>query len=407
MNRIERDVKAFRVLTGIPVTLMDAQGQTQTQPDCACCQILSRMGESICDKMCKRAAEFAQNLGETYLFACQSGLFHAVVATGEDVFVLAGPFALGEAEPWQIPETIASRRFSPGEIREMSESFYRMPVLNTEAASELCVLLYDLFAMRDEQPADDAKRRAMQQQRIAEALQGRKQQGDIASRYPIEKEDELIRYVKEGDSRRADAVLNELLGYAFFASGTLDEIRGCTVELCALLSRAAIEGGAESGGAVQENRELMRLIWGAGSIEEVCYFMQEAVERFCESAFSRRRTGEQECVQRAIRYIHMHYAEPLSLSRMAGETHLSESYFSTLFKKGCGYGFREYLTKVRVDRARELLENTSMSVTEISEATGFDSQSYFSKVFRRSTGLAPSEYRERDRKTSATGLSFP
>ncbi len=397
MKRIERDIKAFQVLTGIPATLLDAQGCAHTPMNCACCQVLARAGENICEKLHRRAAEFTRNLGETYLFACQSGLFHAITPCGEGGFVLAGPFALGEAEPWQIPEVIGKTSISPGDLREMRESLLHMRALNTEEASELCVLLYDLFSGKDDLQPDDARRRATQQQRIAEALQSRKMQGAAASRYPIEKEDELIRYVREGDSRRADAVLNDLLGYAFFSSGTIEDVRACTAELCSLLSRAAIEGGAESAGAVQENRELLRSLWRAESIEDVCYFMQEAVERFCESAFSRRRTGEQECVQRAIRYIHMHFAEELTLTRLAQEAHLSESYFSTLFKKGCGYGFREYLAKVRVDRAKELLEKTNMGVTEIAEATGFDTQSYFSKVFRARTGLSPSDYRARSK----------
>lgn len=395
MKRTERDLKAFCVLTGIPAALLDAQGETTTPPTCACCQVLSRaMPEArLCEKLHQRAAQFAHNLGETYLFSCHSGLFHAVAPLSDGGYVLAGPFALGESEPWQIPETIAGMQLSLGDLREMREAQERMRVLNTEEASELCVLLYDLFSGKDDLAPDDARRRATQQQRIAEALQSHKQQ-DTVARYPIEKEDELMRYVREGDSRRADAVLNDLLGYAFFSSFTIEDVRVCTAELCALLSRAAIEGGAGSTEAVQQNRELMRLLWRAESIEDICYFMQEAVERFAETAFSRRRTGEQECVQRAIRYIHMHYSEPLTLARIADEAHLSESYFSTLFKKGCGYGFREYLSKVRVDRAKELLEKTNMGVTEISQATGFDSQSYFSKVFRLRTGLSPSEFRD-------------
>lgn len=396
MKRIERDMKALSVLTGIALTRLDADGRAQGLSACTCCQILERAmpGRRLCEELHRKAAEFSRSLGESYLFGCHSGLFHAICPAAEGGYVLAGPFALGESEPWQVPEEIDGVRLEMGDLRQMREAQQRMPSLDTKAAGEMCILMYDLFAGADEAAPDDARRRAMQQQRIAEALQGHKQQGSRAMRYPIEKEDELMRYVREGDSRRADAVLNDLLGYAFFSSFSIEDVRVCTAELCALLSRAAIEGGAGSDEALSRNRELMRLLWRAESIEDICYFMQEAVEHFSEIAFSRRRTGEQECVQRAIRYIHMHYAEPLTLSRMAQEAHLSESYFSTLFKKGSGYGFREYLCKVRVDRAKELLEKTAMGVTEISESVGFDSQSYFSKVFHRREGLSPSEYRE-------------
>ncbi|MDO4739289.1 MAG: helix-turn-helix domain-containing protein [Eubacteriales bacterium] len=393
MKRSERDARALQALTGIPTSLLDEQGCGQA--GCACCQVLSRVmpEKRLCEKLHQKAAEFSRSLGETYLFLCHSGLFHAVCPCAEGGFVLAGPFGLGESEPWQIPERIDGTPLGPGDVREMREAQGRMRSLEPKEAGELCTLLYDLFSGKDDSSPDDARRRALQQQRIAEALQAHKQQENSVMRYPIEKEDELMRYVREGDSRRADAVLNDLLGYAFFSSFTVEDVRVCTAELCAMLSRAAIEGGAGSDEAIAQNRSLMRSLWQAESIEDICYFMQEAVERFSETAFSRRRTGEQECVQRAIRYIHMHYSEPLTLSRLAQEAHLSESYFSTLFKKGCGYGFREYLAKVRVDRAMELLEKTNLGVTEIAQATGFDSQSYFSKVFRQRRGLSPSEYR--------------
>ena len=73
--------------------------------------------------------------------------------------------------------------------------------------------------------------------------------------------------------------------------------------------------------------------------------------------------------------------------------HLSESYFSSIFKKGCGASFREYLNAVRIDEARRLLDLNQQSVTEIALMVGFESQSYFSKVFRAVTGMSPKEYR--------------
>lgn len=395
MAKVQRDIRAFATLCSIPAVYMEPDGTTQSPVCCTCCKVLARLGEDICPQLHARAAQFAHSLGETYLFSCHAGLFHAITPSGEEGYVLTGPFGLDEADPWQIPDRIGHTEIAEGDLREMRESLLHMRILRTDEATELCVLLNDLFSDTDASESDDMHRRAAQQRRIAETIHRQKQREAYSARYPLEKEDALIRYVREGDSRRADAVLNELLGYAFFSSGSIEEIRACTAELCSLLSRTAIEGGAESAETVQENRELLRALWRAESIEDVCYIMQEAVERFCESAFSHRRTGEQECIQRAIRYIHLHYAEELTLADLAREAHLSTSYFSTLFKKKSGYGFREYLSKVRIDRARELLEKTGMGVTEIAEATGFDTQSYFSRVFHAHTGLSPSAYRER------------
>lgn len=396
-NRIESDMRSFSALTGVAMSRVGQDGacQYRSGAECACCRALTRLlpGERLCERLHARAGEFARDLGETYLFSCHSGLYHAAVPLPGGGTALAGPFWLGEADPSLIPDEFAGAAVDPEELRKMRESSANIRALNTEEAYALLTLLYDLFAGEAKDAPDDARTRSLQQRRIAEAVQSRKALEASGSPYPIEMERELIRYVREGDSDRADAVLNELLGYAFFSSANIEDIRACAAELCALLSRAAIEGGAESEGALQRNREFMRALWRAETVEDLCYCTQEAVERFCESAFARRRTGERECVQRAIRVIHMRYAEPLTLSDVAAEVHLSESYFSTLFKRGCGVGFREYLTAVRVDRAKELLEKSAQTVTEIAASTGFESQSYFSKVFRAATGLSPLAYR--------------
>ena len=98
-------------------------------------------------------------------------------------------------------------------------------------------------------------------------------------------------------------------------------------------------------------------------------------------------------IQQATRFIMIHFAEPLTLLDVAKSVHLSESYFSSMFKKGCGASFREYLNAVRVDEAKRLLDLGQQSVTEVALAVGFESQSYFSKVFRSVTGMTPKEYR--------------
>ena len=74
---------------------------------------------------------------------------------------------------------------------------------------------------------------------------------------------------------------------------------------------------------------------------------------------------------------------------VAREVHLSESYFSTLFKKRCGTSFTEYLNAVRIEESKRLLAQGDLNVTEAAVRVGFASQSYFSKVFRRVTGMSP------------------
>lgn len=107
-------------------------------------------------------------------------------------------------------------------------------------------------------------------------------------------------------------------------------------------------------------------------------------------------------VRRAQAYIRERYADPeLSLNDITSYLAVSTSYFSTLFKGGTGMTFLEYLTGVRMEKAREILTFTDLRSCEIAEKIGFSDPHYFSAAFKRATGLTPREYRERSRRETA------
>jgi AraC-like DNA-binding protein/CheY-like chemotaxis protein len=106
----------------------------------------------------------------------------------------------------------------------------------------------------------------------------------------------------------------------------------------------------------------------------------------------------------AISYIKMHWTEKISLERVARLCNLGRFQFSRIFKQERGTTFREYLIKYRIGKARELLGNPNISVTDVAFACGFGSVSDFSRMFRRYAGITPSKYRLDGRGYS---LTFP
>ena len=89
------------------------------------------------------------------------------------------------------------------------------------------------------------------------------------------------------------------------------------------------------------------------------------------------------------------YACELSSGILASRLGLTASYFCRKFKAGFGYVFSEYLCMYRIERSKELLKSSSIPVSEIAEAVGFSSFSYFSKMFKFYMKLTPSEYRKK------------
>lgn len=93
-------------------------------------------------------------------------------------------------------------------------------------------------------------------------------------------------------------------------------------------------------------------------------------------------------------YIDAHYSEDISTETLANLMYVSVSYFCRFFKKVTGTTSAAYISELRIKKSFLLLENTDLSMAEISEKVGFDDPNYFSRVFRNVTGITPSEYRK-------------
>ncbi|MDY2700733.1 MAG: response regulator [Lachnospiraceae bacterium] len=116
-------------------------------------------------------------------------------------------------------------------------------------------------------------------------------------------------------------------------------------------------------------------------------------------ALFQRRTSEEDSpqeertIQGITRFLQEHLAEEVSLSVLAEEFHLNPQYISQLFKSEIGVNFLAYLTNIRMEHAKKLLLTTSLSIAEVSEQSGYGDYRVFTKVFKKTEGVTPSQYR--------------
>ena len=100
-----------------------------------------------------------------------------------------------------------------------------------------------------------------------------------------------------------------------------------------------------------------------------------------------------------LQYLHEHYQEKFSLSKMAGTLNLSRGECSRYFHRSLGITISEYLLRYRLSISMQMLRQETYSITEISMAAGFSSHSSYTEKFRKRTGMTPREYRKRSWET--------
>ncbi len=104
--------------------------------------------------------------------------------------------------------------------------------------------------------------------------------------------------------------------------------------------------------------------------------------------------AEPPIIHRAKEFIENHKSDPISLSEVARALNVSTFYFCKLFKKATGINFTEYLSRVRIEKAKNLLLNPNLRVSEIAYEVGFQSLTHFNRVFLRIVGKSPTSYRD-------------
>jgi two-component system response regulator YesN len=101
-------------------------------------------------------------------------------------------------------------------------------------------------------------------------------------------------------------------------------------------------------------------------------------------------------VTEAVKYIKGNYDKDISLQQVAGQVEISANYLCSLFKKELQISFIDYTNQIRIDKAKELLISTHLKTYEIARKVGFADESYFSRIFKRITGLRPYEFKKQN-----------
>lgn len=213
--------------------------------------------------------------------------------------------------------------------------------------------------------------------------------------YPVELEKALFAAVDRRD--KEDALTNAGDFFDWMAgnySDAIDDVKLKALEFVLWTEHLVYE----QGGSVYYFRSrsgYLPAIMAMDNLSELRTWFMGKIREACDNAESRKGEQSDSVIGRAARYIEEHYSDKdISLDEVSREVDVSPYYFSRLFKEETGENFIDYVTRIRIDKAKELLSGTDMSMKEICASIGYSDPNYFSRSFKKNVGVTPTEFKE-------------
>ncbi|HZG56231.1 response regulator [Paenibacillus sp.] len=212
-------------------------------------------------------------------------------------------------------------------------------------------------------------------------------------KYSLETERELLFAMRSGNREKSMALLEQLIGDLFGSSYHKPEyVRSVCQELAFMMYRVLLEQLSDTRLSELEHR-LREGRNGELSMQELRELLVDLCRQGCEWMEKERVSESKQVIRQAIAYIQSNLGKALTVEICAKQVNLSIGYFSNLFKKVTGTTFQQYVTQERIERAKVMLVE-NYQVQEIAEELSYEHRRYFSEVFKKQTGMTPSEFKE-------------
>jgi len=411
-DKFERIEGAFRRHFQLGLETRNIHGKEIGQmcsSDCdpAFCRIVksSKVGLRRCNRERRRSLETAIETGQSYISLCHAGIVLVCVPLMDKDKALGGIF-FGKClwEPvTQILIKDVEKRLAGISVKRkrLAAAMRELPFIQgrkiNKAAQFLFDLLYEVAAF-DPRVIRWRRERSEQQSQIGEFIQEKKRLG-TEWQYPLESERELMSKVKIGDRTGAKEILNSILGTILFKTiGDLGILKARMLELLSILSRSAVEGGVDIDVMLEKNLNYVNKVMRINNQEDLCAWISTALNEFIELVYSSQDARKVSQIRPAINYIDANYNKPITLADVAKASHLSVSRLAHIFKEQMGITIIDYLTSVRIERAKQLLLATDQNCTEICFEVGYNNQSYFTRTFKGFVGMTPRQFRTKNQR---------
>lgn len=411
---ITSQLKAFAQTTTIPLRLIDSKGRILWKsnffrPKSNFCSLLQSNGFSTgtCFRAHKEAAQEALRWGEAIISKCCYFIMQItapVIKEGKLMGnLVASPFLLINPSELQPEELVILHKGKSGKRMTFEKALSFVPTVKDEEAREAA---HHLFQLADRLSDPDLS--GLIKVREAQALQGKiaDQICDLKnldrdftphslSKLFYEREREIIVKIRLGDRDGAKEILHQLLAIILIQYlENFELLKISILELIIILSRAAVEAGVKIEEILGMRYAFVTELSGIKDQETLCLWVVKVLEKLIDGIYETRHTKNYQRIKKTLDFIETHYNDPLSVEQIAKEVYLSPSRLSHVIKSELGITLGDYISKVRVEKAKAQLKDRELPISQIALEVGFPDQSYFTKVFKKIEKCTPKAFRQ-------------
>ena len=217
---------------------------------------------------------------------------------------------------------------------------------------------------------------------------------DVYKTYNIE--NQIRNIVKSGDTNLLQQWVKEVptIKPGILSSNYIRHLKNTLIVNATLISRTAISAGMDVSDAFKLSDSFILRCENANDINEINSLQYELVYNYTKEVGKiKNLTNNDQLLNEIYYYITHHLSENITTSQIADALFMSRSYLSSLFKQKYSVNLIDYIHKVKIDKAKDLLKDKTKSITQIADYLGYCSSSHFSRVFKQVEHISPKDYR--------------
>jgi two-component system response regulator YesN len=283
-----------------------------------------------------------------------------------------------------------------GYKRELARRFVKKLNSNEDLAlSDTINYLYELiYSISGYKPVLLERNRedARQQREIAEDIQEMKVD-TRRQKYSLNDERMLLSLMRVGDRAGAKRVLNRMLASIFLYSPRPAIVRARAIELIGYLTRSAVEDNPLQEHLIERHLGWIEMLIHAEGFERLCVVVRDTLDDFMNGIVLHGYNRSSTQVQEILDYIAENYMTHIALDDLVAEMDISRAHICHIVKQHTGKTVNQHIRTMRLQKACELLKNTTIDYSDMAYELGFTDQSYFIKQFRETMGVTPAKYR--------------